>query len=425
MEAIEIALQSLMESIQSPWGLKAIYVSILVGISCGILGCFVVLRNMALIGDALSHAMLPGPVFGLMIAGSISVVAFFVGALAAGIFTALVITFFQENFKVKNDAAVGIVFTAMFAIGVIAITHLSRSDGFHIHTDDFLFGNVLQVSEAEVILSSITSLLVIVGIVLFYRSLFVSTFQPELAQTMGVSPKVIHYLLMLLLSFAIIASIKTVGVILVVAMLITPASTALLLSHRLKAVLVLAAFFGVLAAVLGFCCADLFDWPPGPSMTVLATLIYLVVALFAPSTGFLSKIIHRNKERSRIHLEDTLKQAFKLHEKNQLSFRALQERVGLSDNTLKKMISRLTKLNLLEKSSMSITPLGVKAANKLVRAHRLWETYLVNELGVSEEHIHQDAEDFEHILDEEMLDDLAKELNFPDTDPHGSPIPKK
>lgn len=417
---------NLIEILQYEWAIRALIASAMVGVMCGILGVFIVLRNMSLIGDALSHAILPGVVFGFMIAGY-SLLGFFTGAVIAGLISAVAITWIQQNVKTKNDAAIGIVFTAMFSIGVMAISWISRNEGVHLDLQDFLFGNVLGVSSEDLYLTGFIMLYVLVSIVVFYRYLFATTFQPVIAETMGISVKTVHYFLMLLLSFAVVASLKSVGVILVVAMLITPASTALLLSDRLQRVILIAGLIGLLSAILGLVFAILFETTPGPAMAVTATLIYLLAVFFAPQKGLVFKYHHKRKTKKRILLEDTLKQAYKLHEANNLTFNNLLERLGISANAIQRSLKVLNQKGWVNytNNTLAITTEGVAQANRLVRAHRLWETYQVAEMGLNTEQIHDDAEMFEHFLTDEMLDELEQGLGFPTVDPHGSPIPQK
>ena len=175
--------------------------------------------------------------------------------------TALLISWIQQNVETKNDAAIGIIFTAMFSIGVIGISWISHKDGVHLDLNHFLFGNVLGINTDDLMLTGLVTIFTVSSVIIFYRYLFITTFQPTIAQTMGISIKMIHYFLMSLLSFAIVASLRTVGVILVVAMLITPAATALLISDKLKSVIFIAGLIGVLSAVIGFICAVIFDIP--------------------------------------------------------------------------------------------------------------------------------------------------------------------
>jgi len=419
-------MNDFLEILQQEWAIRALIASSLVGLMCGSLGAFIVLRNMSLIGDALAHAILPGIVVAFMLVGY-STIGFFVGSVSAGLLTAVGITWIQHNVKTKNDAAIGIVFTAMFSLGVMGISRISRNGGVHLDLKDFLFGNVLGVSNEDLYLTAGVTIYVILSIIVFYRYLLVTTFQPIIAETMGISVKMIHYFLMLLLSFAVVASLRSVGVILVVAMLITPASTALLLSDRLKWVIVLSAIIGFMSAVLGFLFAIVFDTTPGPAMAITATLFYLLTVLFSPNKGLVFNYFRKQKQLRKIQFEDTLKQALKLHERENLSIPALLDRLGFTRNILQKhlydlKINGLIKIN---KDQLTLTPNGITEATSLVRAHRLWETFLVNEIGLTPEQIHEDAEKYEHLLTDEILDEVDETLGYPTLDPHGSPIPTK
>ncbi len=381
---------------------------------------------MSLIGDALSHAILPGVVLGFVVAGY-SLLGFFTGAVIAGLFAAVVITWIQEKVKTKNDAAIGIVFTAMFSIGVMAISRISRNDGVHLDLKDFLFGNVLGVSDNDLWLTFGITIYVILSIIVFYRYLFATTFQAVIAETIGISVQTVHYYLMLLLSFAVVASLKTVGVILVVAMLITPAATALLLSDKLQRVIIIAGFVGLLSAIFGLILAIQLKTTPGPAMAVVATFIYILAVLFSPKKGLLFKSITKRQTQQKIQLEDTLKQTLKLHERQALTFSSLTQRLGWKEGKVKYFLAKLDRKGLVNfnKNKLAITGKGIEQANKLVRAHRLWETYLVTQMGLNSEQIHEEAERYEHILTEELVDDLEHRLGYPALDPHGSPIPKK
>ncbi len=412
---------------QETWAIRALIASGLVGIMCGALGAFIVLRNMSMIGDALSHAILPGVVFAFVVVGGYSSFGFFIGAVIAGLISAFGITWIQQNIQTKNDAAIGIVFTAMFSIGVIGISWISRNEGVHLDLKDFLFGNVLTVSDQDLLLTACVASFVLLSVVVFYRYLFISTFQPVIASTMGFSVKAIHYFLMLLLSFAVVASLQTVGVILVVAMLITPASTALLLSDRLERVVAISAVLGLLAAVFGLIASIVFETTPGPAMAVVTTLIYLMTSLVAPKKGVIAKFLTRKGQQRKVELEDTLKEAFKQQGQGEYALANVSERLGYPHRKTRRLASTLAqrKLLSLQKDEFKLTDEGVKKANSLIRAHRLWETYLVNQVGLEAQQIHEDAERLEHLLSEELLDEVDQELGYPTTDPHGSPIPRK
>lgn len=416
---------SIAEILQYPSFVRAIIASCSVGLLCGMLGPFIVLRNMSLIGDALSHAVLPGIVVAFLLF-DYNTFGFFLGAVGAGMVSAISITWIQQNLPTKNDAAIGIIYTMMFALGVMGISKLSKEHGAHIDLKDFLFGNVLGVADSDLVMTIGITLFALAAVVLLYRPLFLSTFQPTIARAMGIRTRLLHYFLMLLLSFAVVASLQTVGVILVVSLLIAPTSAALLLSNRLVYVITLSAAIGFFASIVGMFGAIQLDTTPGPAMAVVAGIVFLLSALFAPQYGLVSKRIQRFRLKNKILEEDVMKQALKID--GALKLHDISHRLHTSAWRLRSVLKKLEKKKLLAfqtKELFDLTAAGEKRAQQLVRAHRLWETYLVNQVGLSADQIHEDAERYEHLLSKEMLDEVDQELGFPDIDPHGSPIPKK
>ncbi len=419
-------LSYLVEFFKSDLGMRTLIISVLVGSMCGMLGCFIVLRNMALIGDALAHAILPGIVLAFVIAGY-STLGFFIGSVLAGLLSAFLITWLQQKVRIKNDAAIGIIFTFMFSVGIIGISWISGKQGVHLDLKDFLFGNLLSVSQEDLYMSLIMLAMVSCIIILFYRPLFVTTFQPVLAGTMGINSTAMHYLLMLLLSLVVVASLRSVGVILVVSMLITPASAALLLADRLQKVIIWASVLGSVSAILGLILSISFDFPVGPSMAVMTTFIYVIIALLAPKRGFIPRWQARNKLRQRILIEDILKHASKNIHQPGISLEELVSRTGQKARILLACLKKLVKSGLLtvQNETYKLTAEGITRSNQIIRAHRLWETFLVEELGLNADQIHEEAEQFEHHLSEDDLMKLDEQLGYPEKDPHGSPIPKQ
>jgi ABC-type Mn2+/Zn2+ transport system permease subunit/Mn-dependent DtxR family transcriptional regulator len=401
---------------------RALLASSMVGIMCGILGCFIVLRNMALVGDAIAHAILPGVVFAFILVGN-DAVGFFVGSVIAALLMAVAITWIQQKVNTKNDAAIGIVFTTMFAIGVIGISSINRNAGVHLDLKDFLFGNPLGVSNEDLYLTLGVLIYVIISVTVYYRYLFATTFQSVIAQTMGISASAMHYFLMLMMAFSIVASLRTVGIILVVAMLITPAATALLLSKRLKQVIVISALVGLISAVIGLYLSVAFETPPAPLMAVVAALFYLLAVIFSPQKGLLVRAIRKRNLQIRIRQEDLLKRAYRLSLDEQLTFENLQEKLAITSPALKQQLQQVRAKNFFEKSDLKMTNKGKEVAERLIRAHRLWETYQVEKMGLSEHQIHDEAERYEHLFSEELIDEVDNHLGYPTVDPHGSPIP--
>jgi ABC-type Mn2+/Zn2+ transport system permease subunit len=269
---------SLLDVLAQPYAQRALVASALVGLTCGVLGVFVFLRNMSMLGDALSHAVLPGVVVAFWVAGY-SLLGFFLGALGAGLLAAVLITLLQRNVRTKPDAAIGIVFTVLFAAGVVGISALTRQQGIHLDLQDFLFGNVLGIANADVYLTAAVGLAVVLSTVVLYRPLFLTTQDGTQAQVLGLPAGTLYYFLMLLLAVTVVAALQSVGVILVVAMLILPPATAFLLVKRLVPMLILSGTLGVFCAAVGLLVAVVFNLPPGPAMVLVGGAVYAVVAI--------------------------------------------------------------------------------------------------------------------------------------------------
>ncbi|WP_342510208.1 metal ABC transporter permease [Sporosarcina sp. FSL K6-2383] len=266
---------------------KALLTSVMVGVICGVIGCFIILRGMALMGDAISHAVLPGVAISYILG-----INFFIGAVATGILTAVGIGFISQNSRVKNDSSIGIVFTAAFALGILLITALkSSSDLYHI-----LFGNVLAVRPSDMWITLIIGVIVLGSVYLFYKELLVSSFDPIMAEAYGLPTKWIHYFLMTLLTLVTVASLQTVGIILVVAMLITPASTAYLLTDRLSVMIGLSALFGAVSAIGGLYLSFTYNLASGATIVLMATGLFIFSLLFSPKQGILVRSIRTKRK---------------------------------------------------------------------------------------------------------------------------------
>lgn len=268
---------------------KALFTSVMVGIICGVIGCFIILRGMALMGDAISHAVLPGVALSYMFG-----INFFLGAVFSGVITAILIGFVTQNSRIKNDSSIGIVFSAAFALGIILISSAKSSTDLN----TILFGNVLAVRSSDMWTTLMIGVIVLITVFLFYKELLVSTFDPTMAAAYGLPNRFIHYGLMVLLTMVTVASLQTVGIILVVAMLITPASTAYLLTNRLWVMLWLSAMFGVLSAVIGLYFSYLYNLSSGAVIVLVATIFFALAFFFSPKQGLLWRKIRTRKNRA-------------------------------------------------------------------------------------------------------------------------------
>jgi manganese transport system permease protein len=268
---------------------KALLTSIMVGIICGVIGCFIILRGMALMGEAISHAVLPGVAISYVLG-----INFFFGAVFTGVLTAIAIGFVSQNSRIKHDTSIGIMFTAAFAAGIIIITMLkSSTDLYHI-----LFGNVLAVRSSDMLITLITGIIVLGAVYLFYKELLVTSFDPTMAAAYGLPIRLIHYFLMTLLTMATVASLQTVGIVLVVAMLITPAAAAYLLTERLWIMIFLASLIGVISAVVGLYFSFTYNLASGATIVLAATAIFIMVFLFSPKHGLIWRSLKTKKKRA-------------------------------------------------------------------------------------------------------------------------------
>ena len=267
---------------------KALLTSAMVGIICGVIGCFIILRGMALMGDAISHAVLPGVALSYMLGFNL-----LIGAVFSGLFTAIAIGYVSQHSRIKHDVSIGVMFTAAFALGIILITlQKSSTDLYHI-----LFGNVLAVRPEEMWITLIIGALVLASIYLFYKELLVSTFDATMAAAYGLPVKLIHYFLMTLLTLVTVASLQTVGIVLVVAMLITPAATAYLLTNRLSLMICWAAGLGLVSAFSGIYLSFTYNLASGATIVMTSTLLFLTALLLSPSQGLIWRGLQTRRRR--------------------------------------------------------------------------------------------------------------------------------
>ncbi|MBP1047190.1 metal ABC transporter permease [Enterococcus sp. BWM-S5] len=257
---------------------NALFTSAIVGIVAGVIGSFIILRGMSLMGDAISHAVLPGVAMSYMMGTS-----YIIGATLFGLVSAGLIGFVTKNSKLKNDTAIGIVFSSFFALGIILISFArSSTDLYHI-----LFGNVLAVRDSDMLLTAIVGIIVLTLVFLFYKELKLTSFDPVIARSYGMNVTGINYMLMFLLTLVAVTSLQTVGTILVIAMLITPAATAYQLTNSLSKMIGLASLFGLLSAVIGLFFSYSYNLPSGATIVLAAAAFFILAFLFSPTKGLI------------------------------------------------------------------------------------------------------------------------------------------
>lgn len=264
---------------------NALITSVMVGISAGIIGSFIILRGMSLMGDAISHAVLPGVALSYMLGSS-----YIIGATVFGMASAALIGFVTKHSRLKNDTAIGIVFSAFFALGIILISFArSSTDLYHI-----LFGNVLAVRDSDMFLTAAVLGIVLISVPLFYKQLKLTSFAPTIAKSYGWNISAINYGLMFLLTLVAVTSLQTVGTILVIAMLITPAATAYQLTDKLLVMIVLSTVFGTLSSIVGLYFSYSYNLPSGATIVMAAAMFFIVAFIFAPKKGLIGQLRKEN-----------------------------------------------------------------------------------------------------------------------------------
>lgn len=259
---------------------NAFITAIVIGIVAGAVGCFIILRSMSLMGDAISHAVLPGVAISFILG-----INFFIGAIVFGLLSSIIITYIKENSVIKGDTAIGITFSSFLALGIILIGLAnSTTDLFHI-----LFGNILAVQDSDKHMTIIVGLIVLTLITIFFKELLLTSFDPVLAKSMGMRVSFYHYLLMILLTLVAVTAMQSVGTILIVALLITPAATAYLYVKSLRTMLFLSSALGAVASVLGLYIGYTFNIAAGSSIVLTSTFMFLLAFLFSPKQSLFKK----------------------------------------------------------------------------------------------------------------------------------------
>lgn len=432
--------------------LPAMLAGTLAALVCALLGNFLVLRRQALMGDAISHAVLPGIVIGFFVADSRSTWPIFLGAGASALVAVLMINALRRIARVEAGAAMGVSFSILFALGVLLIEQ-SAARGVDLDAGCVLYGQLeyvnwypptswdefwtretLRLVPRQVVVL-LGALVVVVGFIgVFFKELRITTFDPAHASAIGISSGVMGVLLMTLVAGATVAAFEAVGSILVIAMLITPPATARLLTDRYASQILLSAAIAIVTGVGGYLAGAF-----GPSllgfeglalniagsMTVLGLVLLVLAIIASPSHGLLAGALRRRALSIQITRDDILGLLFRLDEARPGEpLPATQLSQALQDAPhARSALRRLDRDGLVAVSSgrLALTPSGHAAASRVVRSHRLWETWLVEQLGLRPDHVHETAERLEHLRADGQR--IQPDASGRGTDPHDRPIP--
>ncbi|THB75819.1 MAG: metal ABC transporter permease [Desulfobulbaceae bacterium] len=403
---------------------KALIGGTIVAIVAGVVGCLVVLRRMAFLGDALSHAMIAGVAGGylvmkLLFGAEAHAPGMLLGSLLAAIATVALISFVSRISRVKEDTAIGIMYTGIFALGVVAVSIFRHY--IHIDLMHFIMGDILGVADTDLWVSALVAAFVLTILILFFRHFQLATFDPVMAASIGLPVLLIDYVLTTCVSLVVVSAVSMVGVILVVGLLITPAATAYLLSDRLDRMMMLSALFGVTSVIGGLYLCVWLDSAGGGAIMLFCTLQFLVVLAVAPKYGLLARWMRLRKLVPQQVVEDILTTILRYEKDTPLE--VIRQYVQ-SGKGIRKALEYMGDEGFIEQTSTGylLTDKGLAEANKVLRAHRLWEAYLET-IGTPKEELHPTAHHLEHISDGNTVEYLDERLGSPSQDPHGKVIP--
>lgn len=420
-------------------------------LAASLMGVIVFLRKQSLIGEALSHASYPGVILGILVAGMLSLqegdeiplsVLALVGAFLTSLLGLWSIQFLEKKMRVPSDAALCFVLSTFFGVGITMTSEVQFSyTSLYKQTLTYLYGQAATMTDIHIAIYGILALVVIVMILLFYKELQAMTFDRQYAKSLGISVRPIELLLFILVVFAVIIGIRSVGVVLMSAMLIAPAVAARQFTNRFSILLILAAFFGMLSGFLGnYFSVEITEslsvtypsarivLPTGPMIVLVATVICTAALLFAPERGMLIRLWRIARFRDTCICENILKEMWRIDPKGSVNMDEVVKYQTISPLYLKFLLHRMVHSGWIVRQSKDhycLTNDGQYRAANIVRLHRLWEVYLANYLGMGRERVHRNAEEMEHILTPELERELTLLLQDPKYDPHHQPIPAR
>jgi manganese/zinc/iron transport system permease protein len=403
----------------------------LLGIGSAYVGTFSFLDKKALLGDAISHAVLPGICLGFMMAGEKNPIYIVTGAFISGGIATFLSSWLKRNTKLSEDTIIATILSVFFGFGIVLLTSLQKSGNPEIAgLNSFIFGNAIGISEADLLLYGGLSLAIIVVLTLMLKEFRLMVFDPEYGKAIGFPMKFISFLFNVLMILAVVIGIQAIGVVLMAALLITPGAAARFWTDRLNPLLILAAIFSVLSGILGtYVSFVLPQMPTGPWVVVFLSLFALISFLIAPKSGIISRYFSRKKYLKKTHQDHLMKALYKAKEggKAGLPIEEIYELYPYQKAETTKSINQLIKVGYITKNQqvINLTEAGTSDAMRIVRLHRLWELYLNESMNIAPDHVHDSAEQLEHLITPELEALLEKRLNYPTLDPHQETIPRE
>ncbi|MEZ5008182.1 MAG: iron chelate uptake ABC transporter family permease subunit [Chitinophagales bacterium] len=407
--------------------------TVILGAVASIIGCFTFLQKRALIGDAISHSVLPGICLAFILSGTKNPYYMLIGAFISGWLSVILSDWITRTSKIKADTSIAIVLSFFFAIGMMMLSIIQHSGnvnqaGLH----HFLFGKAAAIIKEDVVMFLYVAAIALVIIIVYFRAFKLYIFDIEFAKSIGLPVKWLDFLLTTLAVLAIALGIRAVGVVMMSALLIGPAAAASFWTGNLKKMLLISAIVGSLAGFFGAMISYMRpQMPTGPWIIIVLSVIAFTSIVMGTEKGVLHKWRKRQAFKNKVLRENILKIFYHLGE-NQEDFlqpRTLQElieRRAYNKNEILKGLNQLKSKHWVgqtESNHWALTKQGNIESAKLIRLHRLWEVYLSEHLNIAADHVHDDAEAIEHILTPKLQARLESVLKGRTTDPHDKAIP--
>lgn len=405
--------------------------SLLMALAASLVGVILFVRKRSLLGEALSHATYPGVILALFCSGLLSLTEMIpwlilTGAALSSLTGYFLIDLLERKFRVSNDAALCFVLALFFGLGItLASLAQNAYSSLFQQIQTYLYGQAATMTDLHIIIYGILSFFIVGMIFLFYKEILSLSFDKSYARTSGLPTRLLSFLLLLLVMLAVVIGIRSVGVILMSALLIAPAIAARQFTNRLSQMFILSGLFGMLSSYLGVNLSLLIPgMPTGPMMILVAGTFALLALLFAPERGLFIRYARALRFRT-LQMQENLLKWFWRKGGEPFSFEEISRGQGFSKGELRFLLSLLILRGWIKKNKNAylLTPLGVQRGGQIVRLHRLWEVYLVNALGLGVERVHKSAEEMEHILTPDLERKLTALLDDPKQDPHHQPIP--
>ncbi|MEP2772215.1 MAG: iron chelate uptake ABC transporter family permease subunit [Fulvivirga sp.] len=406
--------------------------SILLTASSAIVGSFTFLKKKALVGDAVAHAVLPGVCLSFLIYGEKNPFVLIIGAFLTGWLSLILIDYISAKSKIKEDTAIGLILSVFFGIGIFMLTIIQKSgNAAQTGLDQFLFGKAASLVGQDLIAFAVIAVILISAVIFLFKEFTILAFDEDYASTLGLPVRAIELVLTTLTVLAVVVGIQAVGVVLMAAMLITPAAAARFWTEKIQVMVLLAAIFGAFSGLSGAYISYIApSMPTGPWIVIVVSTIAFISFFMAPRRGIVYRMRNQRKIKKQINDENILKALYHLgeEEKNYFEKRTieeiLQKRV-FHPASLKIGLKRLKRQGYIHNSNgyWYFSKAGRDKGQRVVKLHRLWELYLTEYLRIAPDHVHDDADTIEHILTPELEARLEKLLDYPTVDPHSSEIP--